>query len=85
VTAWPPHAAGEAARLLATRNELDEPLTDKEDRIFELIAQGKGNNQIATAVLLGEGTAKNCVSRIVEKLRARSRLELAMRAVHRRT
>jgi DNA-binding NarL/FixJ family response regulator len=60
-----------------------EPLTDKEERILGLIAQGKSNKQIAGVVFLAEGTVKNYVSRIMDKLHARSRLELAMRALGR--
>ncbi len=71
--------AGGAAPVLP-RHHLSEPLTDKEQRILELIAQGKSNKQIAATVFLAEGTVKNYVSRIMEKLHARSRVELAMHA-----
>lgn len=86
----PPTAAGDAiprhgAPLHAAADPLQEPLTDKEERIIELIAQGKSNKQIAATVFLAEGTVKNYVSRIMEKLHARSRTELAVRAVERRT
>jgi DNA-binding NarL/FixJ family response regulator len=60
-----------------------EALSDKEARILDLLALGKSNKQIAAAVFLAEGTVKNYVSRIMEKLHARSRLELAVRAVGR--
>jgi DNA-binding NarL/FixJ family response regulator len=63
---------------------IDELLTDKESRILDLIAQGKSNKQIAATVFLAEGTVKNYVSRIMDKLHASSRLELAVRAVARR-
>ncbi|HWS06052.1 MAG TPA: response regulator transcription factor [Burkholderiaceae bacterium] len=63
---------------------LDEPLTTKEERILQLIAEGKSNKQIGATVFLAEGTVKNYVSRIMEKLHARSRTELAVRAVQRR-
>lgn len=63
---------------------LDEPLTTKEERILQLIAEGKSNKQIGATVFLAEGTVKNYVSRIMEKLHARSRTELAVRAVERR-
>ena len=62
----------------------DEPLTDKESRILDLLAQGRSNKQIAAAVFLAEGTVKNYVSRIMDKLHASSRYELAVRAVSRR-
>jgi DNA-binding NarL/FixJ family response regulator len=65
-------------------NTLDEALTDKEARILDLLAQGLSNKQIAAAVFLAEGTVKNYVSRIMEKLHAGSRFELAVRAVSRR-
>ncbi|MCB1823855.1 MAG: response regulator transcription factor [Candidatus Competibacteraceae bacterium] len=65
-------------------NLFDEPLTDKEERILDLLAQGNSNKQIAATVYLAEGTVKNYVSRIMDKLHARSRIELAMRAVKRR-
>ena len=71
-----PDAAGGAA--------LDEPLTDKEERILELLSQGKSNKQIANTVFLAEGTVKNYVSRIMEKLHSRSRTELVVRAIGRR-
>lgn len=64
---------------------LEDPLTDKEERILDLLAQGKSNKQIAAAVFLAEGTVKNYVSRIMDKLHARSRTELAVRAVGRRS
>jgi DNA-binding NarL/FixJ family response regulator len=66
------------------KGALEEPLTDKEERILDLIAQGKSNKQIAAVVFLAEGTVKNYVSRIMDKLHARSRTELAVRAVDRR-
>ncbi|MEO8280026.1 MAG: response regulator transcription factor [Ideonella sp.] len=72
----------------ATRHTITEPfedpLTDKEERILELLSQGKSNKQIAAAIFLAEGTVKNYVSRIMDKLHAHSRTELAVRAVVRR-
>lgn len=62
----------------------EEPLTERETRILELLASGKTNKQIGALVFLAEGTVKNYVSRIMQKLHASSRLELAMRVVNRR-
>ncbi len=76
-----PERAGGEARAEVW---LQEALTEKEERILELIAQGKSNKQIGAAVFLAEGTVKNYVSRIMDKLHARSRTELAVRAVGRR-
>ncbi|MBT9502478.1 MAG: response regulator transcription factor [Burkholderiaceae bacterium] len=60
-----------------------ERLTDKEMRILDLLAEGMSNKQIAATVFLAEGTVKNYVSRIMDKLHAGSRLELAVRVVAR--
>jgi len=55
-----------------------KPLTDREAAVLELIAKGYGNRQIAMALNLAEGTAKNHVSRIMQKLHANTRTELAV-------
>jgi DNA-binding NarL/FixJ family response regulator len=57
---------------------LTESLNDKEEKILELIAEGKSNRQIGQTLFLAEGTVKNYVSRIMEKLHANTRTELAM-------
>lgn len=62
----------------------DTPLTPKEEKVLSHLAEGKTNKQIATEIQLAEGTVKNYVSRIMEKLHAQSRTELAVRAVSRR-
>jgi DNA-binding NarL/FixJ family response regulator len=59
-------------------------LNDKEARVLQLIAEGMTNKQIANTVFLAEGTVKNYVSRIMEKLHAGSRTELAVMAVRQR-
>jgi DNA-binding NarL/FixJ family response regulator len=66
--------AGDAApaRIIA------ESLNDKEEKILALLAEGKSNRQIAQALFLAEGTVKNYVSRIMEKLHANTRTELAI-------
>jgi DNA-binding NarL/FixJ family response regulator len=55
-----------------------ERLSDKEEKILELICEGMMNRQIAQSLCLAEGTVKNYVSRIMEKLHANTRTELAM-------
>jgi DNA-binding NarL/FixJ family response regulator len=60
-----------------------EALSDKEERILGLIAEGRSNRQIAAAVFLAEGTVKNYVSRIMDKLHANTRTELAVMSVRR--
>jgi DNA-binding NarL/FixJ family response regulator len=55
-----------------------EPLSEKEERVLELIAEGMSNRQIGASLFLAEGTVKNYVSRIMQKLHANTRTELAM-------
>jgi DNA-binding NarL/FixJ family response regulator len=55
-----------------------EPLSDKEEKILQLISEGMSNRQIANVMFLAEGTVKNYVSRIMEKLHANTRTELAL-------
>jgi DNA-binding NarL/FixJ family response regulator len=62
-------------------NYLAEALNEKEEKILSLIAEGKSNKQIAAGVFLAEGTVKNYVSRIMEKLHANTRTELAVMSV----
>lgn len=72
-----------SAKPASSPADLDA-LTDKEERILDLLTQGKSNKQIAAEIFLAEGTVKNYVSRIMDKLHARSRIELAMHASKRR-
>jgi DNA-binding NarL/FixJ family response regulator len=53
-------------------------LTEREAAVLELIAKGHSNRQIAGALFLAEGTVKNHVSRIMQKLHANTRTELAV-------
>ena len=55
-----------------------EELTDKEERVLRLITDGSSNRQIAQAMALAEGTIKNYVSRIMDKLHANTRTQLAV-------
>jgi DNA-binding NarL/FixJ family response regulator len=55
-----------------------ESLNDKEESILRLIAEGMSNRQIAAAMFLAEGTVKNYVSRIMQKLHANTRTALAV-------
>ncbi len=61
--------------------DASEMLTDREEAILRLVAAGRSNKEIANALKLAEGTVKNYVSRIMDKLDVRSRTELAVKAV----
>ncbi len=84
-TAQPLQAAPSVPSAAAAEAADDSPsadaLTKREEQILEFIAQGMNNKAIARAVNLAEGTVRNYVSRIMEKLHARTRTELAVKAV----
>ena len=69
----PDAAPAEQKRVAAA-----ETLNEKEEKILRLIAEGMSNRQIANALFLAEGTVKNYVSRIMEKLHANTRTALAV-------
>ena len=71
---YTPGADGAARKAAAST----ETLNDKEERILRLITDGMSNRQIAAAMFLAEGTVKNYVSRIMEKLHANTRTALAV-------
>jgi len=75
--------ASGAAQAKAT-GSVAETLSDKEEKILGLIAEGKSNKQIAAGVFLAEGTVKNYVSRIMEKFHANTRTELAVMSLRQR-
>lgn len=60
-----------------------EALSAKEAQILQLIAQGLSNKDIAARVFLAEGTVKNHVSRIMDKLHTHNRTALALKAASR--
>ena len=69
------------ARTASRTDENLEKLTEREGAILALIGSGKSNRDIAQALELAEGTVKNHVSNILSKLHARSRTELAIKAL----
>src|SRR6202166_5117830 len=70
--------AAARAREPAASALVTEALTDKEEKILERIAEDMSNRQIGAALYLAEVTIKNYVSRIMEKLHANTRTELAI-------
>lgn len=58
------------------RKEFD--LTEREFEITELVAEGLNNKEIATKLYLSEGTVRNYISTILEKLFLRDRTQLAI-------
>jgi DNA-binding NarL/FixJ family response regulator len=61
-------------------NSLHGPLTKREDEVYSLLAEGRSNREIATALFISEPTVKVHVRNILRKLGARSRTEVAIQA-----
>ncbi len=53
-------------------------ITDKEMDIIKQVAEGLNNKEIAEALFLSEGTVRNYLSTILEKLELRDRTQLAV-------
>ena len=68
----------DAAQAGQKRDAATETLNEKEEKILRLITEGMSNRQIANTLFLAEGTVKNYVSRIMEKLHANTRTALAV-------
>lgn len=59
---------------------LAEPLSEREQEVLQLLAQGLSNREIAAQLFLAEGTVKNYVTAILQKLGVRDRTQAAVRA-----
>jgi DNA-binding NarL/FixJ family response regulator len=57
---------------------LPHPLTERELEIVQLLAQGATNREIATALVVAEGTVKNHVTNIFAKLQVETRTQAAL-------
>lgn len=58
-----------------------EPFSEREVAILRLMAGGYSNREIARSVFLAEGTVKNYVSTILEKLDTRDRTRAVLKAI----
>ena len=64
----------------AADSGLPEPLSEREQEILHLLAQGLSNREIAIRLNLAQGTVKNYVTTILQKLGVRDRTQAALRA-----
>ena len=79
-------ASGSSVVDAAVLERLNEPsvvplpgLTPRENDVAELVAQGCSNREIAEQLFISEGTARNILSVILQKLDLRDRTQLAIR------
>jgi DNA-binding NarL/FixJ family response regulator len=56
-------------------------LSPRELDVTRLVAQGYDNKEIAAALFLAEGTVRNQISKLLEKLELKDRTQLAVYAV----
>lgn len=71
-------AKGSIAERVDNRVEL---LTSRERDICRLVGEGKNNKELAKELYLSEGTIKNHITKILNKLELRDRTQLAIFAV----
>ncbi|NLH87660.1 MAG: response regulator transcription factor, partial [Firmicutes bacterium] len=69
-----PKLLSEGGRVSLTELGINE----REQSIIELVAKGLSNREIAEALYLSEGTVRNYLSVILEKLELRDRTQLAV-------
>ena len=65
----------------AAKHRVNVHLTDRELEVLRMLAGGFTNREIGSALNLSEGTIKNHVSAVLEKLNVRDRTRAVLRAV----
>lgn len=73
--------AGKLPQLLQEQEKADFTafdISDKEQEIMALVADGLSNKEIADRLFLSEGTVRNYISSILDKLELRDRTQLAV-------
>ncbi len=60
--------------------DLSEPLSEREQEVLRLLAQGLNNREIAARLSLSEGTIEKHVTSILQKMGVSDRTQAAMRA-----
>lgn len=67
--------------MMKTKTDFDYSrydISSKEQEIIELVSEGMSNKEIAAKLFLSEGTVRNYLSGILEKLSLRDRTQLAV-------
>lgn len=72
------HLEGQVSRTISSP---DAELTARELEVVRLVARGLDNREIAGTLFLAEGTVRNLISRLLEKLNLKDRTQLAVYAV----
>jgi len=73
-----PEIASRTLRVaLHSPGDLIEPISEREHEVLVMLAQGIPNKEIADKLHIAEGTVKNHVTNILEKLQAQNRTQAA--------
>lgn len=59
---------------------IQSPLSDREKQILKMVALGASNKEIAEELVIAEGTVKNHLSNIFDKLEARDRMQAVVKS-----
>lgn len=59
--------------------ETENPLTDRESEVLNLVAKGRTTKEIANELFLSPGTVRNYISTILDKLEVSNRIEAIAR------
>jgi DNA-binding NarL/FixJ family response regulator len=80
-----PHALrSEQKQRGATPARQSDPLTDREQEIMQLLAEGRSNKEVATKLGISARTVENHRANIMKKLRCRSMADLVRYAIRRK-
>ncbi|BDH63329.1 transcriptional regulatory protein DesR [Lysinibacillus sp. PLM2] len=60
-------------------DDSENPLTERESQVLELVAEGKTTKEIASELYLSTGTVRNYISTILDKLGVGNRIEAISR------
>lgn len=63
------------------RDKLEQDLTNRERDVIKLVVEGLDNKEIASRLYLAEGTVRNNISKILDKMKLKDRTQLAVYAI----
>jgi DNA-binding NarL/FixJ family response regulator len=69
------------AMLTEARKDTDAIISNREEEVLQLVADGYGTTEIAEKLFISQKTVKNHLASIYEKLNARDRTQAVLMAV----
>lgn len=65
--------------MYEAEDAMENPLTERESEVLQLVSEGKTTKEIASQLYLSHGTVRNYISIILEKLNVTNRIEAISR------